>query len=157
MRSLYCLHELHDVDAAPTGGTHRGCRCRLAGLDLELNNGFDFLSQASFSLELLDLEEVQFDGRLSTEEADQYLDLVALGAHFINHADELGKRPVDDTDVLSAREGRPAPAAPASVCLRIALTSRSRSGIGLFPEPTKLVTPGVFRTTNQDSSRPVAL
>ena len=43
------------------------------------------------------------------------------------------------------------------MCRRICLTSVSSSGIGslripgMLPLPTKLVTPGVLRTTNQDS------
>ena len=37
------------------------------------------------------------------------------------------------------------------ICFWIARTSFSWRGTGLFAEPTKLVTPGVFRTTNQDS------
>ena len=38
------------------------------------------------------------------------------------------------------------------ICLRIFLTSSSMRGVGRLPEPTKPVTPGVLRTTYQDSS-----
>ena len=38
------------------------------------------------------------------------------------------------------------------ICLRIFLTSVSSSGDGRLPIPTKLVTPGVLRTTYHDSS-----
>jgi hypothetical protein len=42
--------------------------------------------------------------------------------------------------------------ASAFICFRIARTSLSSSGIGLVPEPTNPVTPGVLRTTYHDWS-----
>jgi len=47
--------------------------------------------------------------------------------------------------------------ASALICFWIDLISFSCSGTGLLPEPTKLVTPGVLRTTYQDSSDMIML
>src|SRR2546430_8320381 len=41
------------------------------------------------------------------------------------------------------------------ICRRIARTSPSVSGVGLFPLPTKLVTPGVLRTTYHEDRKSV--
>src|SRR5919198_1797286 len=56
-------------------------------------------------LELLDLEEIELDRRLATEDADQHLDLVALGVDLVDGADELGERPVGDAHALALGEG----------------------------------------------------
>src|SRR5919112_2943324 len=66
-----------------------------------------FFAMCDFLLELLDLEEIQFHRRLATEDADEDLDLVALGVDLVNRADELGERPVRDADALALRERDP--------------------------------------------------
>ena len=54
-----------------------------------------------------DLQEVELDRRLAAEDADQHLDLVALGVDLVDRADELGERAVRDAHVLALCEGDP--------------------------------------------------
>src|SRR6478735_562770 len=56
-------------------------------------------------LEFLYLEEVEFHRCFATEDADEDLDLVALGVDLVDRADELGERPVGDPDALALGEG----------------------------------------------------
>ena len=103
-------------------------------------------------LQLVDLQEVELDRRLAAEDADQHLDLVALRVDLVDGADELGEGAVLDADALPLGELSLNLGASTPICLRIFLTSPSMSGVGRLPDPTKLVTPGVLRTTYQDSS-----
>ena len=107
--------------------------------------------------ELLDLEEVELDGRLAAEDADQHLDLVALGVDLVDRADELGERAVRDAHALALLEGDAVlgrlDAHLAQDLLDLVLLERHGlvAEPGMLPPPTKLVTPGVLRTTNQES------
>src|SRR5918995_1113677 len=88
--------------AVPTGGAGVALpagSCRVRTIRIFLATGF----QVPF-LEFLDLEEIQFDGRLAAEDADEHLDLVALRVDLVDRADELGERPVGDADALALRE-----------------------------------------------------
>src|SRR6188472_3456235 len=57
----------------------------------------------SVFLELLDLEEVELHGRLAAEDADEHLDLVPLGVHLVDGADEFGERAVLDAHAVALR------------------------------------------------------
>src|SRR4051812_23251396 len=59
------------------------------------------------ALQFLDLEEVQLDGRLAAEDADEHLDLVALRVDLVDGPDELRKRPIGDADTLTLGERDP--------------------------------------------------
>src|SRR4051812_7065356 len=88
--------------AVPTGGAGVALpagSCRVRTMRIFLATGV----QVPF-LELLDLEEIQFDGRLAAEDAHQHLDLVAFGVDLVDRADELGERPVGDPDALALGE-----------------------------------------------------
>src|SRR3954470_11749940 len=92
--------------AVPTGGAGvalpaGSCRVRTVRIFFAIW----FLFYLRLALELLDLEEVQFDGSLAAEDADQHLDLVALGVDFVDRTDELGERTVGDAYALALLEG----------------------------------------------------
>src|SRR5919106_4461598 len=58
-------------------------------------------TSASVCLELLDLQEVELDGRLAAEDADEHLDLVPLRVDLVDGTDELGERAVLDAHALA--------------------------------------------------------
>src|SRR5690349_19392004 len=109
------LRELDDVDAVRAERrTDRRRGRRLAGGQLQGQNdpdllrhggGGSFLSRVG--LELLDLEEVELDRRLAAEDADEDLDLVALGIDLVDRANELGERAIGHANALALREGDP--------------------------------------------------
>src|SRR5919108_3487259 len=58
---------------------------------------------ASVGLELLDLQEVELDGRLAAEDGHEHLDLVALRVDLVDGTDELRERAVLDAHALALR------------------------------------------------------
>src|SRR5687767_1459941 len=55
--------------------------------------------------QLLDLEEVELYGGLAAKDADQYLELVALGVDLVDRADELREWAIGDPHALALLEG----------------------------------------------------
>src|SRR5512135_2263878 len=89
--------------AVPTGGAGVALpafSCRVRTMRIFLAT----VGLGSFRSELLDLQEVELDGRLAAEDAHEDLHLVALGIDLVHRADELGERPVGDPDALALRE-----------------------------------------------------
>src|SRR3954451_9723767 len=84
----------------------------------------------SACLQLFDLEEIQFDWCLSSEDRDEHLDLVALRVDLVDRADELGERAVRDADALTRLEGDAVlgrlPTHPAQDLLFLVLVERHR-------------------------------
>src|ERR1035437_912938 len=79
------LDEVHDVDAVGAQrGAHRRRRGGLAGGELDLDDGADFLLAHSLLLvQPLDLEQVELDRRLATEHVDQDLELALVGLDLV--------------------------------------------------------------------------
>src|SRR5579875_856977 len=100
VRSLYSLTNCMTLIWGATAGPTGGAGVALPASICSLMTVFTFFA-ICFSLELLDLKEVQLNRRLAPEEAHQNLDFVALGADFVHHTDELGERTVDDAHVLA--------------------------------------------------------
>src|SRR5688500_16735772 len=93
--------------AVPTGGAGVALpagSCRVRTIRIFLATGRAFPSLRWAGLELLDLQEVELDGRLPAEDAHEHLDLVPLGVDLFDRADELGERPVGHPDALALRE-----------------------------------------------------
>ena len=109
------------------------------------------MSVCGRSAHLLDLQQVELDRRLPAEHVDQHLQLALLRIDLVDLAVEVGEGPVHDADGLTDLELDRIFGASCFICFWIARTSFSCRGTGLFAEPTKLVTPGVLRTTNHDS------
>src|SRR4051812_41410527 len=92
--------------AVPTGGAGVALPAgswRVRTIRIFLATGNGFLSQP-VGLQLFDLQEVELDRGLAAEDAHENLDLVALGVHLVDRADELGERPVGDAHALALRE-----------------------------------------------------
>src|SRR6266567_3869621 len=56
------------------------------------------------SLDFLDLQEIQYHRRFSTEKGNKYSDLVPIHIDVADRADELRERSIDDTHALAFRE-----------------------------------------------------
>src|ERR1035437_9431078 len=97
------LDEVHDVDAVGAQrGAHRRRRGGVAGGELDLDDGADFLLAHSLLLvQPLDLEQVELDRRLATEHVDQDLELALVGHDLVDLAVEVAERSVDAPDVLA--------------------------------------------------------
>src|SRR5688572_30294818 len=55
-------------------------------------------------LELLDLQEIQFDRRRAAENRDHHLERALLGVHFVDEAVEVGERPLVDAHLVTLFE-----------------------------------------------------
>ena len=166
-RGVVRLAEVHDVDAVRAErGADRRRRRGLPGLDLDLDTvAASFflaieLRRPCSRLELGDLAELELDRGLPTEDVDEHLELRAVDVDLGDRTVEVGERAGDDADLLALLEldARPhllldrRPALGFSTP-RMSSTSLRDSGVGLAPlGPTKPVTPGVLRTTYQESS-----
>src|SRR4051812_48330650 len=94
--------------AVPTGGAGVALpagSCRVRTIRIFLATGCSLL--LARVLELLDLEEVELDRGLTTEDADEHLQLVAFGVDLVDRADELGERPIGHAHALALLEGHP--------------------------------------------------
>src|SRR5436309_15839243 len=58
----------------------------------------------AIALELLYLQEIQFDRRRAAEDRDHHLERVALVVHFVHHAVEAGERAFVDADLVALLE-----------------------------------------------------
>src|ERR1700686_3760346 len=159
------LGELHDVDAVRAQrGAHRRRRSRLAGLQLELEDRSDlFLAHLSVfsSFFLCDRECAQWtfstwSRSSSTGVSRPNMLTSTLSLPFSGLISstlpwkQVNGPSTTRTDSPTWNSTRIL-GASCFICFWIARTSFSWSGTGLFAEPTKLVTPGVLRTTNHDS------
>src|SRR5205809_1904594 len=145
------LDELPHVDAvrAERGADRRG-RGRLPRLDLDLDDRFYFLRHyfTSFSI----WRKSSSTGVSRPKIDTRTLTLLRSGLT----SSTTPCRSVNGPSVT--RTASPFVnatlyfGASSLICRRIALTSPSESGVGVVPMPTKLVTPGVLRTTYQESS-----
>src|SRR5437870_5951549 len=153
------LGELHDVDAVRAERGADGRRGRgLAGLQLEFEHRADFLLAHGslvdlfhLLVDLFHLQEVELDRRLAAEHVDQHLELALLGVDLVDLALKSVNGPLTTRTDSPAWNSTRIFGASCFICFWIARTSFSCRGTGLLAEPTKLVTPGVLRTTNHDS------
>src|SRR5207244_4186924 len=97
------------------------------------------------------------DRRLAAEHVDQHLELALVGVDLVDLAWKSEKGPSMTRTFSPTWYSTRTLGASALICFWIDLISFSCSGTGLLPEPTKLVTPGVLRTTYQDSSDMIML
>ena len=122
--------------------------------------------------ELRDLVEGELDRGLALEERDEDRELAALGLDLADRAGQTRERAFLDRDGLADLEvdlggdaratavADPLAAPPLAGTVSLISTrlfsmvkaSSKRSGVGLWALPTKPVTPGVWRTTDQVSS-----
>src|SRR6185436_2655899 len=56
------------------------------------------------ALELLDLQEIQFDRRRAAENRDHHLERALLGVHFVDEAVEVRERPLVDAHLVALFE-----------------------------------------------------
>src|SRR5438034_298433 len=98
------LDELPHVYAVRAERRAHGWRSGgLARVDLHFDDGLDLLRHRLFH-QLFDLQEVQLHRRLAAEDGHEDLHLVPLGVHLVDHAVEIGERPVSDADRLAFGE-----------------------------------------------------
>src|ERR1700680_2750549 len=82
--------------AVPTGGA--GVACPAGSWILTMARTF-FLPMSS--VQALDLEQVELDGRFAAEHVDQDLELALVGHDLVDLAMEVAEGAVDDTAVLA--------------------------------------------------------
>src|SRR2546426_9447075 len=104
VRSLYSLMNCPMLmpcgpSAVPTGGA----AVALPALICTLTTALIFFAISLFH-QLFDLQEVQLHRRLAAEDGHEDLHLVPLGVHLVDHAVEIGERPVSDADRLAFGE-----------------------------------------------------
>src|SRR5262245_29446578 len=63
-----------------------------------------YLSRSLSPLDLLDLQEVQFDRRRAAEDRHHHLQRVLVEIHFVDHAVEAGERSLVDAHLLALLE-----------------------------------------------------
>src|SRR6266705_1451817 len=150
------LDELHDVDAVRAErGADRGRGRGFARLHLDLDHGLDFLLGHYFKRSTWRRSSSTGVSRPNMLTSTLSLPLSALISSTLPWKSEKGPsmtRTFSPTWYSTRTLG-----ASALICFWIDLISFSCSGTGLLPEPTKLVTPGVLRTTYQDSSDMIML
>src|SRR6202165_2465883 len=86
--------------AVPTGGAG----VALPAGSSSLRTARTFFLPIPLLVHLLDLQEVELDGRLAAEHVDQHLELALLRVDLVDLAVEVGERPVDDPNRLADGE-----------------------------------------------------
>src|SRR5215207_9401603 len=89
--------------AVPTGGA--GVALPAGSCSVSTIRIFLAMVVFRFLLELLYLEEIEFHRCFPAEDADEDLDLVALGVDLVDRSDELGERTVRHANALALDEG----------------------------------------------------
>src|SRR6266849_10275746 len=109
VRSLYSLQNAIILTpcgprAVPIGGAGLAFPAGICSLTTVLTRfAIQFYTPRN-SLDFLDLQEIQYHRRFSTEKGNKYSDLVPIHIDVADRADELRERPIDDTHTLAFRE-----------------------------------------------------
>src|SRR2546422_1573349 len=146
------LDELPHVDAVRAERRADGRRRRgLAGRDLDLHDGLDLLRHrylTSFSIcrksSSTRVSRPKIDTRTFTLLRSGFTSSTTPWRSVKGPSVTRTASPLVNATLYSG--------ASSLICRRMPRTSPSVRGVGLFPLPTKLVTPGVLRTTYQESS-----
>src|SRR5579884_2940609 len=135
--------------AGPTGGA--GVAFPAGSCNLTTATTF-FMRPPERLLDLLHLGEIQLHGRLPAEDRHQDPDLLLLREDLVHDPGEVHEGPRVDAHRRPLLVGDPELRRLVPELAQDRLHLRSWRGSGLPPDPTKPVTPGVLRTTYQESS-----
>src|SRR5438477_7544057 len=102
VRSLYSFkNAIMLMPCWPNAGPTGGAGVALPAGSCSVMTALTFFAIQALLDDPLHLQEIELDGRLAAEERHQYPHFALFRIDVVNHADEIGKRTIDDLDAFA--------------------------------------------------------